>query len=356
VTVLKAADRRDPARQLGAQLITALKTSIQKACRNGDLDSRKILMDASEALTRVERQFRGDRQAVEWLYPRRNWHLQFKDCKADYTIQSQTYTDNRSTRERCAVYAHPDHRHGSITLFMPKIPDSTRPEAHGKLREQAFKATLECLGQTIQQLRPRTGRVRLAMPRYIGCSEQGRTRRGRKQWARHLELIKVFCQQHPSVIISVWHEPAEHDKFDDEHINGVVRSRVAAYMDSHDHNKDGPIWHPDSECQQYGAESFTDGMEVVASTTAKRIAKMAGITDTANCRSSVEHTSVASRVTATAARRANDCRISVRRTRAHGTVGRVRRFTARKRNCLRAAAPSEQLIKRSASMHLPTEL
>jgi hypothetical protein len=73
------------------------------------------------------------------------------------------------------------------------------------------------------------------------------------------------------VIISVWHEPAEHDKFDDEHINGVVRSRVAAYMDSHDHNKDGPIWHPDSECQQYGAESFTDGMEVVASTTAKRI-------------------------------------------------------------------------------------
>jgi hypothetical protein len=75
---------------------------------------------------------------------------------------------------------------------------------NGKLREQAFEATLECLGQTIQQLRPRTGRVRLAMPRYIGCSEQGRTRRGRKQWARHLELIKVFCQQHPSVIISIW--------------------------------------------------------------------------------------------------------------------------------------------------------
>jgi hypothetical protein len=74
---------------------------------------------------------------------------------------------------------------------LPKYAkDSTQPEAHGKLREQAFKATLECLGQTIQQLRPRTGRVRLAMPRYIGCSEQGRTRRGRKQWAQHLELIK----------------------------------------------------------------------------------------------------------------------------------------------------------------------
>jgi hypothetical protein len=61
-----------------------------------------------------------------------------KDCKADYMVQSQTYTDNRSARERCAVHAHPDHRHGSITLFMPKIPDSTRPEAHDQLRKQAL--------------------------------------------------------------------------------------------------------------------------------------------------------------------------------------------------------------------------
>jgi hypothetical protein len=81
------------------------------------------------------------------------------------------------------------------------------------------------------------GRVRIAMPKYIGCSEQGRTRRGRKQWTQHLKLIQVFCQQHPAVIVSVWHEPAVQDAFDDEHINGVVRSRVAAYMDSHDHNK-----------------------------------------------------------------------------------------------------------------------
>jgi hypothetical protein len=69
------------------------------------------------------------------------------------------------------------------------------------------------------------GRVRIAMPKYIGCSEQGRTRRGRKQWTQHLKLIQVFCQQHPAVIVSVWHEPAVQDAFDDEHINGVVRSK-----------------------------------------------------------------------------------------------------------------------------------
>jgi hypothetical protein len=54
-------------------------------------------------------------------------------------------------------------------------------------------------------------------------------------------------------------------------------------MDMHDHNSDGPIWHPDSDCQQYHAETFADGMEVVSSATAKRIAKIAGIEDTTNC-------------------------------------------------------------------------
>ena len=143
-----------------------------------------------------------------------------------------------------------------ITLYMRKLPDSTQPEAQGQLQRQAFQDALEDLSQKVQYLKAwPNGRVRIAMPKYIGCSEQGRTRRGRKQWTQHLKLIQGFCQQHPAVIVSVWHEPAAQDAFDDEHINGVVRSRVAAYMDSHDHNKDGPIWHHGSECRQYDAES-----------------------------------------------------------------------------------------------------